>query len=81
MVISVKINSFILQLNYTEVISEIDEDLAEGDMRRGRHLPRLVDKALRLFNLKQVVTEVETSVMSKVSCTACKAGNLFVFLV
>ncbi|XP_073991231.1 sphingomyelin phosphodiesterase isoform X2 [Rhodnius prolixus] len=63
-----------LKLNYTEVISEIDEDLAEGDMRRGRHLPRLVDKALRLFNLKQVVTEVETSVMSKVSCTACKAG-------
>ncbi|XP_071442023.1 sphingomyelin phosphodiesterase-like isoform X1 [Hetaerina americana] len=38
------------------------------------HLPRIVDKALRLLNLKQVVTEVETSVMSKVSCTACKAG-------
>jgi len=35
-----------------------------------------VDKALRLFNLKQVVQEVETSVMSKVSCTACKAGNV-----
>jgi len=52
----------------------LDGELRE-DLRSGRHLPRIVDKALRLFNLKQVVQEVETSVMSKVSCTACKAGN------
>lgn len=62
-------------MNYTQLLSEIDEDLAAGDMRRGRHLPRIVEKALKLLNLKQVVTEVETSVMSKVSCTACKAGQ------
>lgn len=39
------------------------------------HYPPFVDKALKLFNLKQVAHEIETSVMSKVSCTACKAGN------
>lgn len=38
------------------------------------HYPPFVDKALKLFNLKQVAHEIETSVMSKVSCTACKAG-------
>lgn len=44
------------------------------DAERGTNLPQFVDKALKLFNLKQVAYEVETSVMSKVSCTACKAG-------
>lgn len=39
------------------------------------HYPPFVDKALKLFNLKQVAHEIETSVMSKVSCTACKAGK------
>lgn len=63
----------LLKVNYTELLDEIDIELKE-DMRSGRHLPRLVDKALRLLNLKQVVQEVETSVMSSVSCTACKAG-------
>lgn len=62
------------QINYTRLLDELDTELKE-DLRSGRHLPRIVDKALRLFNLKQVVQEVETSVMSKVSCTACKAGN------
>ncbi|XP_077287371.1 sphingomyelin phosphodiesterase [Arctopsyche grandis] len=44
------------------------------DAERGTNLPQFVEKALKLFNLKQVAYEVETSVMSKVSCTACKAG-------
>lgn len=38
------------------------------------HYPPFVDKALKLFNLKQVAHEIETSVMSKVSCTACRTG-------
>ncbi|PNF24994.1 hypothetical protein B7P43_G07965 [Cryptotermes secundus] len=63
----------LLKINYTRLLDELDTELKE-DLRSGRHLPRIVDKALRLFNLKQVVQEVETSVMSKVSCTACKAG-------
>ncbi|XP_050322957.1 sphingomyelin phosphodiesterase isoform X1 [Bactrocera neohumeralis] len=40
----------------------------------GLSYPPFVDKALKLFNLKQVAFEIENSVMSKVSCTACKAG-------
>lgn len=44
------------------------------------HYPPFVDKALKLFNLKQVAHEIETSVMSKVSCTACKAGMLQLLL-
>ncbi|CAO1430795.1 unnamed protein product, partial [Diamesa tonsa] len=32
------------------------------------------DKALKLLNLQQVAFEIENSVMSKMSCTACKAG-------
>ncbi|XP_037946445.1 sphingomyelin phosphodiesterase isoform X2 [Teleopsis dalmanni] len=40
----------------------------------GLTYPPFVDKALKLFNLKQVAFEIENSVMSKVSCTACKAG-------
>nr|CAD7578691.1 unnamed protein product [Timema californicum] len=63
----------LLKINYSRLLSDIDGDLRE-DLRSGRHLPRIVDKALRLFDLKQVMEEVETSVMSKVSCTACKAG-------
>ena len=64
----------LFQINYTRLLNDLDGELKE-DLRSGRHLPRIVDKALRLFNLKQVLQEVETSVMSKVSCTACKAGN------
>lgn len=45
------------------------------DTNSDSHYPPLVTKALKLFNLKQVAYELETSVMSKVSCTACKTGN------
>lgn len=38
------------------------------------HLSMFVDTAMRLADLRQVMTEIETSVMSKVSCTACKIG-------
>lgn len=41
--------------------------------------PPFVDKALKLFNLKQVAHEIETSVMSKVSCTACRTGKSSIF--
>lgn len=59
----------LLRVNYTSLLADLDMD-----MRAGRGLPRIVDKALWLFDLKQVVQEIESSVMSKVSCTACKAG-------
>lgn len=38
------------------------------------HYSPFFDRALKLFNLQQVAFEIENSVMSKVSCTACKAG-------
>lgn len=66
-----------LQVNYSQLVREIDEELKD-DLGSGRHLPRIVDKTLRLLNLKQVISEVETSVMSKVSCTACRAGTLHI---
>lgn len=36
------------------------------------HSSGIIDTTL--FNLKQVAHEIETSALSKVSCTACKAG-------
>lgn len=49
--------------------------LWDNEQDKNTHLPQFVDKALKLLNLKQVAFEIETSVMSKVSCTACKAGT------
>ncbi|RZF32884.1 hypothetical protein LSTR_LSTR004275 [Laodelphax striatellus] len=64
----------LLKVNYSRLLTELDWEMSAKDFRSGRGLPPIVDKALRLLNLKQVIEEVETSVMSKVSCTACKAG-------
>lgn len=44
---------------------------------KSSNLPLFLEKALKLLNLNQVYYEVEHSVMSKVSCTACKAGAGF----
>lgn len=46
----------------------------ELESEKSTYLPQFVDKALKLLNLKQVAFEIENSVMSKVSCTACQAG-------
>ncbi|CAB3240613.1 unnamed protein product [Arctia plantaginis] len=54
-----------LKRNYSRLLWDND---------KSTNLPVFVDKALKLLNLKQVYYEVEHSVMSKVSCTACKAG-------
>lgn len=54
-----------LKRNYSRLLWDSD---------KSTNLPLIVEKALKLFNLKQVYYEVEHSVMSKVSCTACKAG-------
>lgn len=65
-------------MNYTEVLENIDDEISNGRQGRvggGRALLRLAEKAMKMMNLKQVVHEVENSVMSKVSCTACTAGN------
>jgi sphingomyelin phosphodiesterase len=48
--------------------------LWELDQEKTTHLPQFVDQALKMLSLKRVAFEIENSMMSKVSCTACKAG-------
>lgn len=55
----------ILKRNYSRLLWDTD---------KSNNLPLFVEKALKLLNLRQVYFEVENSLMSKVSCTACKAG-------
>jgi sphingomyelin phosphodiesterase len=65
-----------LQQNHTlpPAANETARLLWELDQEKTTHLPQFVDQALKLLNLKQVAFEIENSMMSKVSCTACKAG-------
>ena len=74
------------QLNFTALEWEIDNELPElndrtwrkGRKERGRGargLPAFLGNAVKLLDLKQVVKELETSVMTSVSCSACKAGK------
>lgn len=75
--------SDVSQLNFTAIQLEIDNQLQEynkdpaayGVNRQGRMLPAFLSSAVNLFDIKQVWREIETSVMSSVSCTACKAGE------
>lgn len=72
-------------LNFTAIEWEIENELPEPNdrtWRKGRErgrgargLPAFLGNAVKLFDLKQVVKELETSVMTSVSCSACKAGN------
>lgn len=66
-------------LNFTALMWEIDNELPEINDRKGRNrgargLPAFLGNAMKLLDLKQVVKEIETSVMTSVSCSACKAG-------
>lgn len=75
------------ELNFTALAWEIDNELPELNDRtwrkarkeRGRGargLPAFIGNAVKLLDLKQVVKELETSVMTSVSCSACKAGSV-----
>jgi len=64
-----------------EIENELPE-LNDRSWRKGRQrgrgargLPAFLSNAVKLFDLKQVVKELETSVMTSVSCSACKAGS------
>ena len=71
-------------LNFTALEWEIENELPElndRSWRKGRQrgrgargLPAFLSNAVKLLDLKQVVKELETSVMTSVSCSACKAG-------
>ncbi|XP_072766860.1 sphingomyelin phosphodiesterase [Anoplolepis gracilipes] len=56
------------RFNLSRMLWEMETAQSSG------HLSGIVDKTLKLLNLRQVMMEVETSVMSKVSCSACKLG-------
>lgn len=73
------------ELNFTAIEWEIENELPEpndrtwrkGRKERGRGargLPAFLGNAVKLLDLRQVVKELETSVMTSVSCSACKAG-------
>ena len=76
-------------LNFTAIEWEIENELPEPNdrtWRKGRErgrgargLPAFLGNAVKLFDLKQVVKELETSVMTSVSCSACKAGTTYNF--
>lgn len=76
-------------LNFTAIEWEIENELPEPNdrtWRKGRErgrgargLPAFLGNAVKLFDLKQVVKELETSVMTSVSCSACKAGKYNVY--
>lgn len=55
-------------MNYSRMLWDTEST------QKGGRLSLFVDKAMKLLDLRQVMTEIETSVMSKVSCTACKVG-------
>ncbi|KAK2727956.1 sphingomyelin phosphodiesterase-like [Artemia franciscana] len=64
------------EFNFTAIMKEIDE-LPEPNDRAGRGsrgIPAFLGNAFKLMNIKAVMEELETSVMSSVSCNACKAG-------
>lgn len=73
------------ELNFTAIEWEIENELPETNdrtWRKGRKekgrgargLPAFLGNAVKLLDLRQVVKELETSVMTSVSCSACKAG-------
>ncbi|KAG0720016.1 Sphingomyelin phosphodiesterase [Chionoecetes opilio] len=69
----------ISRLNYTAIRLELDKGLdimkkREGRFFGGTRIPRFITDLGKLLDLEQVVNEIETSIMSSVSCNACKAG-------
>ncbi|XP_042207356.1 sphingomyelin phosphodiesterase-like isoform X3 [Homarus americanus] len=67
------------RLNYTALRLEIDNELERISKREGRllgesRLPKFLSNLGRFLDFEQVVKEIETSIMSSMSCNACKAG-------
>lgn len=68
------------KLNYTAIRLELDKGLdimkkREGRLFGGPRIPRFITDLGKLLDIEQVVNEIETSIMSSVSCNACKAGK------
>lgn len=71
----------ISKLNYTAILLEVKKGIdvmkqREGRFLEGPRLPRFFTDLGKFLDLEQVVNEIETSIMSSASCTACKVGKL-----
>ncbi|XP_076061027.1 sphingomyelin phosphodiesterase-like isoform X3 [Oratosquilla oratoria] len=67
------------KLNYTALRIEIDTQLQEVNKRTAKllgnyRLPKFLSSVESMFDFDLLVKEIETSIMSSVSCNACKAG-------
>lgn len=67
------------KLNYTALRLEIDNELGRVGKREGKfvgntRLPRFLSNLGKFLDFEQVVKEIETSIMSTMSCSACKTG-------
>ena len=78
---SVDRDHYMDNLNFTALRLEIDNQIAEWNetKRHGKswamsRMPKFLDTALKYLDLDRVVHEIENSLLSSVSCSACKAG-------
>ncbi|CAL4067323.1 unnamed protein product, partial [Meganyctiphanes norvegica] len=67
------------KLNYTALMIEIDNWIANSTDRNARFyshsvLPKFLTNIGKYLDFEQVAKEIETSIMSTMSCNACKAG-------
>ncbi|XP_071516089.1 sphingomyelin phosphodiesterase-like isoform X6 [Panulirus ornatus] len=67
------------RLNYTALRLELDEELDRMHKRAGRflgenRLPKFLSSLGKFLDFELIVKEIETSIMSSMSCNACKAG-------
>lgn len=69
--------------NLTDKVAEASLTAASSRADHGRSmgdgLTHLLSRFSKVLDLGKVVKEIETSVMTSVSCTACKAGLFFYF--
>lgn len=69
------------RLNYTAIRLELEKEVNTLKKREGRffggesRFPSIFSNLGRFLDIEQVVNEIETSIMSSVSCNACKAGK------
>ena len=72
--------NFLFRLNYTALRLGIDEWLQSLTHRQGRFLggvklPKFLMSLTKMVDLDTLVKEIETSIMTSVSCNACKGGQ------
>lgn len=74
-----------LRFNYTALRLVLDEEISSKKKRNGKFLgqnriPKLLSNIGKMLDMKQVLKEIETSIMSTVSCNACRGGKILILL-